>query len=406
MLMWMVLTLAVAAAPQAPAVQPPGEPRAQAEQLARSGSYRAALERFQAIVAKNPDDLEARVWIARLHGLMGNDRRAVDVYESIIATNPRHVDALIGLGDALIRLGRLRQAADALTQAEAVAPENATLLATQGRLHEAMGHPTLSAGYYERALAIDPSAATTRAEYEAVRRERAHRVEVGYVYEHFNIEDMPDPHAATGAVNLMVNDRLRVEGTVQYERRFSRNETRGGGGLEWRLTPALTAHGGALFAGDTVFLPKTDGYGGIGYRRGRATWTFDLRFAEFETVNVQIGGAGLQVALPRKTAAWARYYRFSTDYEVGLSDIVQSWVLGASGHPGPGWTLGAEFTRGPDQLELLTIDRTGPFEANTYSGFLEYLLTPMASLNARYDYQDRPDAVRVHRASVRLIHRF
>ena len=66
----------------------------------------------------------------------------------------------------------------------------------------------------------------------------------------------------------------------------------------------------------------------------------------------------------------------------------------------------AEFTRGPDQLEMLTIDRTGPFEANTYSGFLEYLLTPMLSVNARYDYQDRPEDVRVHRASVRLIHRF
>lgn len=407
MLMWMVLTLAVTAAPQqAPAVPAPSEPRAQAEQLARSGSYRAALERFQAIAAKNPDDLEARVWIARLHSLMGNDRRAVDVYESIIATNPKHVDALVGLGDALVRLGRLREAADTLSQAEAAAPENATLLAIQGRLHRAMGHPTLSAGYYERALAIDPSAASTRAEYEAVLRERAHRVELGYVYEHFNIEDMPDPQAATGAVNLRVNEQLRVQGMVQYERRFSQNETRGGGGLEWRLTPALEVHGGALFAGDALILPKTDGYGGIGYTRGRATWTFDLRFAEFETVNVQIGGAGLQMALPRKTTAWVKYYRFSTDYEVGLSDIVQSWGLGASGHPGQGLTVGAEFTRGPDQLEMLTIDRTGPFEANTYSGFLEYLFTPMLSVNARYDYQDRPEDVRVHRASVRLIHRF
>jgi Tfp pilus assembly protein PilF len=269
MLMWMVLTLAVAAAPQAPAVQAPSEPRAQAEQLARSGSYRAALERFQALAAKNPDDLEARVWIARLHSLMGNDRRAVDVYESIIATHPKHVDALVGLGDALVRLGRLREAADTLSQAEAMAPENATLLATLGRLHHAMGHPTLSAGYYERALAVDPSAVSTRAEYEAVLRERAHRVELGYIYEHFNIEDMPDPQAATGAVNLRVNEQLRVAGIVQYERRFSQNEARGGGGLEWRLTPALEVHGGALFAGDALILPKTDGYGGIGYTRGR-----------------------------------------------------------------------------------------------------------------------------------------
>ena len=406
MLMWMVLTLAVAAAPQAPAVPAQTEPRAQAEQLARSGSYRAALEKFQALAAANPDDLEARIWIARLHSLMGNDRRAVDVYESIIATNPKHVDALVGMGDVLVRLGRLREAADALTQAEAVAPENAALLSAQGRLHHAMGHPTLSAAYYERALALDPSAAAIRAEYDAVRRERAHRLELGYFLEHFNLEDTPDPQAGTGTVNLRVNEELRVSGTVQYERKFSQNEARGGAGIEWRLTPALEVHGGALFGGDARILPKTDGYGGLNYVAGRVTWSFDLRFAEFDTVNVQIGGAGLEVALPRHTTAWAKYYRFSTDYEVGLSDIVQSWALGGWGHPSPDWTLGAEFTRGPDQLEMLTIDRTGPFEANTYSGFLEVLLNPMLSLHARYDYQDRPGDVRMHRAAVRLIHRF
>ena len=95
-----------------------------------------------------------------------------------------------------------------------------------------------------------------------------------------------------------------------------------------------------------------------------------------------------------ETSAWVNYYRFATDYPVGLADIVHSWALGTSGHPSPGWTLGVEYTRGPDQLEMLTIDRTGVFEANTYSAFAEFLLTPMFSGQARYDYQDRPEDVR------------
>ena len=111
MVLWMVMSAALMAGPQtAAAPQAAAEPRAQAEQLARSGAYRAALERFQALAAANPDDLDARLWIARLHGWMGDDQRAVDVYQSILATNPGHVEALVGAGDALIRLDRRKEA--------------------------------------------------------------------------------------------------------------------------------------------------------------------------------------------------------------------------------------------------------------------------------------------------------
>ena len=407
MLMWMVLTVAVAAGTQAGgAQQPAGDARAQAEQLARSGSDRAALERFQALAASNPDDIEARIWIARLHARMGNDRRAVDVYQSIVATNPRHVEALLGEGESLIRLGRYREAGDALNRAEAVAADNAAVLAAQGRLHAAAGRSALALAYYQRALTIDPAATAARAELEAIRRERAHRVELGYFLEHFNVEDTPDPQAGSGLIDVRVNEALRLSGIVQHQRKFSQSETRSGAALSWLVRPRTTLHAGVLFGGDTLIFPKTDGYGGISHTRGRATWTFDLRFAEFEEVGVQIGGAGLGIALPRNSSVWAKYYRFSTDNDVTLSDIVHSWVLGVGGHPKPQWSVGAEYTHGPDQLEMLTIDRIGEFETNTYSVFTEYLLTPMFSVRGRYDYGDRPEHVRVHRASAKLVHRF
>lgn len=411
MLTWVLLTLAITTAPpppspQPPAPQPAADARTQAEQLARSGSYQAALERFRALAAANPGDIEARIWIARLHALMGDDERAVTVYESILATHPRHFDALVGLGDAFVRMGRLSEAGDVLARAETQGADIPSLLAAQGRLHHALGHLERALGYYQRALAIDSASTTARAEYDQLRREHAHRLELGYLLEHFNQDDTPDPQAGFGTVNLRVNDALRVSGTVQYERKFSESEARGGAGVEWHLTPAFQLHGGALIGDDGLILPKLDGYGGVNYRMGRATWSFDLRFAEFDSVDVQIGGAGLRVALPHDGGAWAKYYRFSTDYTEGLSDIVHSWVLGASGHPGRDWTIGAEYTRGPDQLEMLTIDQTGAFETNTYSGFVERLLTPMLSIQGRYDYQDRPDDVRVHRGTFRLVHRF
>src|SRR3972149_7072684 len=108
-----VLTLALVAAPQA---QAPDQ-RAEAERLARTGAHARALQQFQALAAANPDDVEARLWIARLHVWMGHPERAIDVYQSVVATAPQNVDALVGLGSALTNVGRLADAADALNRA-------------------------------------------------------------------------------------------------------------------------------------------------------------------------------------------------------------------------------------------------------------------------------------------------
>jgi hypothetical protein len=76
-----------------------------------------------------------------------------------------------------------------------------SLLAAQGRLQHALGHLERSLGYYQRALAIDSASTTVRAEYDQLRREHAHRLELGYLLEHFNQDDTPDPQAGFGTVN-------------------------------------------------------------------------------------------------------------------------------------------------------------------------------------------------------------
>jgi YaiO family outer membrane protein len=234
-------------------------------------------------------------------------------------------------------------------------------------------------------------------------------VELGYSLEHFTT-DIPDPQAGFGGINARISDSLRVSATVQHQRKFSVDDTRGGGGIEWLARRNVRVHAGALFGADADVLPRADGYGGIAYQYGRATWTFDIRVADFDLLRVNVAGGGWRFALPQQSAIWVNYYRFATDYEAARSDVVHSWVLGGSGRVTAEWTLGAEYTRGPDQLHMLTIDRTGEFEADTFSAIADFRLTPMFSLDARYDYQVRPnpfgDDPRVHRATVRGIQRF
>ena len=55
--------------------QPPTD-RSLAEQLARSGQAVEALALFEQVVARNPEDVEARLWIARLQLRIGQTENA------------------------------------------------------------------------------------------------------------------------------------------------------------------------------------------------------------------------------------------------------------------------------------------------------------------------------------------
>jgi tetratricopeptide (TPR) repeat protein len=133
------------------------DPRTEAERLAAKGAYEEALTRFQAIAAANPDDIQARLWIGRLHLRMKQPRRAAAVFESIVATDERNVEALSGLGVALVDAGQWTEAADILDRAEAIAPDRLDVLAAQGRRHAASGRATHAHAYKRKALAGDPT---------------------------------------------------------------------------------------------------------------------------------------------------------------------------------------------------------------------------------------------------------
>lgn len=395
----LMLMTALLGAPQS------ADRRADAERLATSGAYAAALQQFQAIAAANPDDIEARIWIGRLHSVMGHPQRAVDVFQSILVVQPQNVDALVGLGGALVTTGRYREAADALARAESLAADRPAVLAAQGRLHGAAGRSELASAYYLRALALDPANTEVREAFNGLRAARAHRVEIGYVFEHFDA-DVTDTHAGDVTVNARLNDALRVFASGQRQRKFSQVENRGGGGLEWAAGRNVQVRVGGLFGSDNTVLPETDIFAGVAIDRGRATWTVGGRVATFDAVKLRLGGPGLIVRLPHRLEARASYYRSQTRPDQGDSVVLDSGSLGITAGLQRRMRVSADYTRGINHLELLTVDRLGLFTANTWSAGLEAWATDMLSLNFRYDSQRRPDAVRVQRAGIQLTHRF
>lgn len=402
------LSMAVPASAQTPA-----DRRAEAEKLANSGAYAAALQAFQAIAAANPDDIEARLWIARMHTKLGHPEHAADVYRSIVAIQPRNVDALVGLGNSLVAIGRLKDAGDALNRAEAVAADRPAVLTAQGRLHEAAGRTTLALAYYLRAIALEPGDGEARHAADALRAVRAHRLEIGYDFQRSSgssgfVQDVTreDAHVGTVELNGRVNDALRVFARAQVQSAFDSDEQRAGGGIEWTTSRHTVIRAGALKGIDALFLPDTDGFAGVTFVQGRARWSADVQGAEFGDANLWLFGPGVAVSLGHGGEASIRYYRgrFSTPFALDpiSTDTVALEVRGRLAHR---VRASAGYTHGIDRLDWLTIDRV-TFESDTVSFRAGFDFTPFAGIEGGYDFQSRPGGLDVHRARAGLVYRF
>jgi YaiO family outer membrane protein len=383
--------------------------RAEAERLANSGAYAEALRAFQAIAAANPDDLEARMWIARMHEKLGQPEHAADVYRSILAAQPQNLDALIGAGNALVALGRLSEAGGVLSRAEAIAADRPAVLIAQGHLHEAANRTTLALAYYERAIALDPSNAGARQAAAALRARRAHRLELDYDFQKFDSAQAAAHdtlHLGTFELNGRIADQLRVFARLQAQHAFDSDEQRVGGGIEWAVTRSSEIRVGALAGIDTTFLPDTDGFFTASVREGRARWSFDVRGADFDDATLWIFGPGLAIVLPHSGELSIRYYRgrvtTSPESDAIATDTV---ALSLEGHVTKRAWASIGYTHGIDRLDWLTLDRIG-FESDTASFRVGFDVTPFTSIEAGYDFQSRPDSVNVHRARFGLIYRF
>ena len=404
--------LCLAIALSASAQTPVSERRAEAERLANSGAYAAALQAFQAIAAANPDDIEARLWIARMHEKLGQHEHAADVYRSILAAQPQNLDALVGLGNSLVALGRLREAGDALGRAEAIAADRPAVLTAQGRLHQAANRTTLALAYYLRALALDPANADARRAADELRALRAHRLEIDYDFQRLTDSldsgtGDDDTHVGTFGLNARVSDPLRVFVSVQAESAFGFDDQRAGGGIEWAVTRHAAIRAGVLKGIDAVLLPDIDGFVNASILNGRTRWSFDVQGAEFEDdANLWLFGPGVAVTLPRNGEVFIRYYhgRLTTPFAVDPF-TTDSVAIGLDGHLTRRSRAGVSYTHGIDRLDWLTIDRVA-FESDTAAFRLGFDFTPFAGIDGGYDFQSRPDGVSVHRARVGLVFRF
>ena len=376
-------------------------------ELAHNGDYEEALDSFRRIAAGNPRDFQSRLWIGRLHLWMGHPERAEPVLRSVMLQDPSNVDVKLALGTALVAIGRYDEAVDVLEQADAQDSENPSVLAALGRAHRLAGNSTQSLVYAQRAFTMAPTT-DNRLLLEASRRAHDHRVEVTSFFEDFSASaGVSDTNGTDMLANVRMTDRLRLVGRGQYQRKFGFSDQRGGLGLEWRWMPQTTLLVQGLVGPGNQVLPRADANVELSHMRRNADWTVGVRHIAFDGGAVSVVSPGVNWWASDRISLGLRYSLGMTQVDaVDTTEQGHSLSVRGSYLMYPRVWLNLGYTRGVDNFDIVSGDQLGDFPANTATGGVRFDLPSMTSIVGQYQYQSRPDSIRMNRVTFGLAQRF
>lgn len=375
-------------------------------ELAQNGEYAQALDAFRRIAAANPADVDARIWIARLHVQMGNPDLAVPVFHSIVLEDPARVDAIVGLGLTLATTGTPETAIDVLETAEQVAPENPDVIAALGRAYRRAGYTGTSLAYLERAVTLSPSP-DNRNLLERARASHGHRVDIGSFYEDFS-GPLASTRSADVGISLRMTDSLRLSGRGQYQRKFGSDEGRGGLGLEWRWRPDSVVFGHAWVGPGNDVLPEVDAKVEASHMAEAAEWALGVRYFRFGVANVSVVSPAVTWWTTDRLCLGLRYSMAVTDFGSELLGTVQSHSATLQGayrvHPRV-WAM-AGYSRGVESFDNFSVDRIGEFDADTALGGVRFDLPTLTSVIGAYEHQWRGGGIEMGRFTLSFAQRF
>ena len=380
----------------------PSTDRSVAEQLARSGRTAEALDMFEQIVARDPGDDEARLWVARLQLRLGRTEEAEAGFSAVLRRHPSDVDASVGLGAALTRRDAWREALAVLLEAEPRAGENSDLFGALARAYRRAGDDRRALEYYRRAMALAPDDPDLVDGYEATMRAYGSTI----VVEGFGEGGVSDARSVSLTATVRVLPRLELEGIARVQNRNGSSDTLGGGGGIWRINRSTNlAVRGAGGAGNTS-LPNGDVMAEVRHYRGAFEIGGIVRHLSFVD-------AGITAASP--LLAWdTERWRLATRYTYSRSSFPTTGE--SSGDHSVlaretfrGWRrvdMIATYAYGIESFEDLTADRIGNLGANTIAATVQFRLPSLTSVATTWEHQWRSNDSRLDRLTVLLVQGF
>jgi hypothetical protein len=236
--------------------------------------------------------------------------------------------------------------------------------------------------------------------------QHANRLDVDALGESF-IDDLPSTRGANIALNVRLNDRVRITAREQAQHKFTHGDSRAGGGLIWAARPGFTVRGEALVGINTKILPRLDGNLAADYTRARSQLSGESRFVTFPGARALIVSPSATYWLTDHVGVAGRFHESLTSFDRQQGVVPSSsFHLGGMVRPVTRLQLEAGYGRGIDRIDALSLDQLGRFRAQNITSAARVEVTPLTSVGVRTGRQWFDNGVRMLRLAVSVGRRF
>ncbi len=362
---------------------------ASARSLIAHQEFAAARSLYEQLLKRDPQNLGYQIWIARVSGWLKEYTKSIETYDLVLEREPRNVEAMVGKAYVEMWQHHYAEAGELLARAEQQSPEDPDVQMALARMRHYQGQERAAKEHLTRALQLDPDNGEAKQLSREVDVPRPIEVRVGFGQDRFSF---------TGAGNMglvsvgYLGELNRI--TLQYEEwsRFEERTRRAQLNYTRKLSGGWWLRGGATAGPGALTIPRQEYTGGFSRALPRRfVLDTDYRLLRFHAAEVHLLSPALSYYFTKPAWVTATFYQAWTEWRTGSSAglVSHSWVGQYYRQVGRPVLLHAGFARGSENFQVLSIDRLGLFQANTYLVGTEFRLTRAYSAELFSSYQSR-----------------
>ena len=126
----------------------------QADQLRAQGNLVAAEDRLAPLLVERPNDPLVITSLAAVYQSSGQDKKALDLYQQLIQKNPDNIDIQLGAARLALRMNNPEFANARLQKVLTLAPKDPDVIASVARIYRAEGKTQEAEALFERSLSL------------------------------------------------------------------------------------------------------------------------------------------------------------------------------------------------------------------------------------------------------------
>lgn len=135
----------------------------QADALTEAGDLVAAYDMLAPALSERGGNSAVRSSLARMYAQSGDNKKALDIYQSVLAREPNNLDLRLAAIGTAAAAREFRWAEQALQPALQQAPNSPAVLTAAGRLYRAQGKNARAEQYFRQAVAAENAAGVSLA---------------------------------------------------------------------------------------------------------------------------------------------------------------------------------------------------------------------------------------------------